>query len=72
MPIFIFCWGICALLNACVKDFAGAVAVRFFLGMFEGLYGTSEQRAIVKVDFILMIFGRPLYCDILVHVLQER
>jgi len=42
MPVFMLCWGLCALLNAVVKNFAGAIAVRFFLGMFEGLYGASE------------------------------
>jgi hypothetical protein len=32
-------WGAMALLNACAKTFGSAVTVRFFLGMFEGLYG---------------------------------
>jgi len=36
MPVFMLCWGILATLNAVAKDFAGACAVRFFLGMFEG------------------------------------
>jgi len=38
MPIFMLCWGILATLNAVAQDFAGACAVRFFLGMFEGEY----------------------------------
>lgn len=36
MPTFMLCWGILAMLNAVAKNFAGACAVRFFLGMFEG------------------------------------
>jgi MFS family permease len=38
-PTFMLSWGIMAILCTCAKTFASAVTVRFFLGMFEGLYG---------------------------------
>ncbi|ORY35318.1 major facilitator superfamily domain-containing protein [Naematelia encephala] len=41
LPLYMMGWGTMAMINAAVKNFGGAVAVRFFLGMFEGFFGPS-------------------------------
>ncbi|TFK49309.1 MFS general substrate transporter [Heliocybe sulcata] len=41
LPIYMLGWGCMAMINAAVKDYGGIVAVRFFLGSFEGFFGPS-------------------------------
>lgn len=41
LPIYMLGWGSMAMINAAVKDYGGIVAVRFFLGTFEGFFGPS-------------------------------
>ncbi|KAJ7086207.1 major facilitator superfamily domain-containing protein [Mycena epipterygia] len=41
LPIYMLGWGSMALINASAHNFGGIVAIRFFLGMFEGFFGPS-------------------------------
>ncbi|KAJ7718407.1 major facilitator superfamily domain-containing protein, partial [Mycena maculata] len=41
LPLYMLGWGSMALINTAARNFGGAVAIRFFLGMFEGFFGPS-------------------------------
>ncbi|KAK1921097.1 major facilitator superfamily domain-containing protein [Papiliotrema laurentii] len=41
LPLYMFGWGVMALANAAVKNFAQCLVVRLLLGMFEGCFGAS-------------------------------
>ncbi|KAJ7667034.1 major facilitator superfamily domain-containing protein [Mycena rosella] len=41
LPIYMLGWGSMALINVAARNFGGIIAIRFFLGMFEGFFGPS-------------------------------
>lgn len=41
LPLYMLGWGIMALINAAARNYGGILAIRFFLGMFEGFFGPS-------------------------------
>ncbi|KAL1733691.1 major facilitator superfamily domain-containing protein [Schizophyllum commune] len=41
MPIYMVVWGTMAMLNSVCKNYSGALAVRYFLGTFEGFFGPT-------------------------------
>ncbi|KAL1738997.1 major facilitator superfamily domain-containing protein, partial [Schizophyllum fasciatum] len=41
MPLYMIVWGSMAMLNSACKNYSGALAVRYFLGTFEGFFGPT-------------------------------
>lgn len=41
MPMYMIFWGSMAMINSACKNYSGAIAVRYFLGTFEGFFGPT-------------------------------
>ena len=51
LPSMALLWGITTVIQGLVTTYSSLLACRFFLGLFEGDFGTSSHRILLRVSF---------------------